>query len=96
MLQVSCEQESRSLLSLEGTGYQLSSMTVDADGSVLLRLFNADGDEKAHDIQLDFPVVSVTEVDLQGKEMACPKFENNRLSVQMPRFGIRTYRISVR
>jgi len=93
VLQTSGEQESRSLLSLEGTGYQLSSLTVDADGSVLLRLFNADGDEKAHDIQLDFPVVSVVEVDLQGNEVDRPKFENHRLTIQMPRFGIRTYRI---
>lgn len=93
VLQTSGKQESRSLLLLDGTGYQLSSMTIDADGSVLLRLFNADGDDRPHDILLDFPVASVTEVDLRGNEVARPQFINRRLTVQMPRFGIRTYRL---
>lgn len=94
VLQTSGEQERCSLLSLDGTGYQLSSMTVDADGSVLLRLFNADGDDRPHDILLDFPVTSVAEVDLQGNEVSRPSYNNHRLTIQMPRFGIRTYRLT--
>ena len=82
-----------SLLSLDGTGYQLSSMTVDADGSVLMRLYNACGDDRPHDIRIDLPVKSVTEVDLQGNEVSRPPYANHRLTVQMPRFGIRTYRM---
>ena len=88
--------ENRSLLSLDGTGYQLSSMTVDADGSVLMRLYNADGNERPHDIRLDIPIASVAEVDLQGNEVACPAYDNHRFTVQMPRFGIRTYRLSIK
>jgi alpha-mannosidase len=88
--------ENRSLLSLDGTGYQLSSMTVDADGSVLMRLYNADGNERPHDIRVDIPIVSVAEVDLQGNEVARPAYDNHRFTVQMPRFGIRTYRLSIR
>ena len=82
-----------SLLSLDNTGYQLSSMTVDADSSVLMRLFNADGDNSPHDIPLNLPIASVTEVDLQGNELSHPPYSNYRLTVQMPRFGIRTYRL---
>jgi len=85
---------SLSLLSLDNTGYQLSSMTVDADGSVLMRLFNADGDDSPHDIPLDLPIASVTEVDLKGNELSHPPYSNHRLTVQMPRFGIRTYRLT--
>lgn len=85
-----------SLLSLDGTGYQLSSMTVDADGSVLMRLYNADGDDRPHDISLNLPIESVSEVDLQGNEVSRPSYSNQRLTVQMPRFGIRTYRLKNR
>ena len=95
VMQATGEQGKQSLLSLDGTGYQLSSLTVDADGRVLLRLYNADGDNKLHDIQLDFPITSVVEVDLQGNEVARPSFNNHRLTVQMPRFGIHTYRLTV-
>ena len=93
VLQAFGEQERSSLLSLEGTGYQLSSLTVDTDGSVLMRLYNADGDDRPHDIQLDFPVASIVEVDLRGNEVARPPYNNHRLTIQMPRFGIRTYRL---
>lgn len=89
-------EENRSLLSLDGTGYQLSSMTVDADGSVLIRLYNADGDERPHDIRLDIAIASVAEVDLQGNEVARLAYNNHCLTVQMPRFGIRTYRLRIK
>lgn len=84
-----------SLLSLDETGYKLSSMTVDADGSVLMRLYNADGDDRPYDIHLDFPIASVAEIDLQGNEVSRPPYSNHRLTVQMPRFGIRTYRLAL-
>ena len=86
---------SHSLLSLDRTGYQLSSLTVDADGSVLLRLYNADGDDLSHDICLDLPITAVSEIDLRGNEVSRPPFSNHRLTVQMPRFGIRTYRLTL-
>ena len=85
-----------SMLSLDGTGYQLSSMTVDADGSVFMRLYNADGDDHTHDIRLDLPIASVTEVDLQGNEVSRPPYINKYRTVQMPRFGIRTYRLTLK
>ena len=86
---------SHSLLSLDRTGYQLSSLTVDADGSVLLRLYNADGDDLPHDICIDLPITAVSEIDLRGNEVSRPPFSNHRLTVQMPRFGIRTYRLTL-
>lgn len=89
-------QEQCSLLSLDGTGYQLSSLTVADDGDVLLRLFNADGDARPHEVALGFPVASVVEVDLQGHETGRPKLADGRLTVQMPRFGVRTYKIKMK
>lgn len=85
----------RSLLSVERTGCQVSSLTVDEDGSLLLRLFNADGDDRPKEVAIGFSVASVTEVDLLGREVGRPSFANHRLTVQMPRFGIRTYRLKL-
>ena len=88
--------DSCSLLSLDGTGYQLSSLTVSDDGDLLMRLFNADGDGGRHDVLVNFPVVSIAEVDLQGRETGRPAFADGRLSVQMPRFGLRTYKMKIK
>ena len=100
-----------SLLSLDGTGYQLSAMLVDENGDLLMRLFNADGDNTPHNIKLGFPVSSIEEIDLRGERIVldapanlsslilhpssenAPLTSNQLLQVQMPRFGIRTYRI---
>ena len=85
----------RWLLSLDSTGYQLSSMQVLDDGSLLMRLFNADGNEEPTPIALHFKTKSVELVDLQGNHIEdCPiSYEAGQslLTVQMPRFGIRTY-----
>ena len=85
----------RSLLSLDGTGYQLSAFTMDADGSVLLRLFNADGDDQPHAIPLNLPVKEIETVDLLGRPMKdeSARMQDGKLNVQMPRFGIRTYKM---
>ena len=82
-----------SFLSLDGTGYQLSAMQVEENGDLLMRLFNADGDGSPHDVKLGFSVSSVEEVDLQGNVIRQLPLNNQLLQVQMPRFGIRTYKI---
>lgn len=88
----------QNLLSLDGTGYQLSAFTVDAEGCVLLRIFNADGDGQIHAIPLNLPVQEVEVVDLLGKPMdgENAELQNGKLIVQMPRFGIRTYKIRMK
>ncbi|MBP1540469.1 MAG: hypothetical protein ILA29_08980 [Prevotella sp.] len=97
-----------SLISLDGTGYQLSAFTAEPDGTLLLRLFNADGDDTPCRIPLGFTVSDVEEVDLRGKpcESGEWKKENEKpaviikdgidtasLQVTIPRFGIRNYKL---
>lgn len=89
-------QPSGTLLSLDGTGYQLSSLTVDDEGDLLLRLFNADGDSRQQQVAVGFPVASVTEVDLQGRTTRQPVFDHQLLTVEMPRFGVRTYKFRLK
>ena len=87
----------RSLLSLDKSGYQLSSMQITEDGSLLMRLFNACGDERPVQIPLHFRAAKVELVDLQDHHQAdCPLTHSTGqtlFTVQMPRFGIRTYKI---
>lgn len=37
------------------------------DGKIILRLFNAEGDRKQHNITFDMPLSSIEEVDLNGR-----------------------------
>lgn len=89
----------RWLLSLDSTGYQLSSMQVADDGSLLMRLFNASGDDRPTQIALHFKTAFVELVDLQGIHLEdCPVSYiagQSLLTIQMPRFGIRTYKIKL-
>lgn len=90
-------QDKHSLLSLDGTGYQLSSMQVLDDGSLLMRLFNADGNDQPAQIPLSFEAKAIELIDLQGNHIEdCPVSHSAGqmlLTVQMPRFGIRTYKL---
>lgn len=54
--------ESRSLVDLKNTGYQVSAANI-KDGKIILRLFNAEGDRKQHNITFDMPLSSIEEVE---------------------------------
>lgn len=74
-------------------------MQVTDEGSLLMRLFNASGDDQPTQIALHFKASSVELVDLQNNYVEdCPisYSEGQTLfTVQMSRFGIRTYRIKL-
>ncbi|MCR5851002.1 MAG: hypothetical protein K6G92_09895 [Bacteroidaceae bacterium] len=44
----------------------------------------------------DAGISDISEVDLRGVEVSRPSYSNYRLTVQMPRFGIRTYRLRIK
>ncbi|MBQ8046527.1 MAG: alpha-mannosidase [Prevotella sp.] len=86
-------EKQQNLMDIGSKGLQISSLTIDDQGDLLLRLFNADGDEQPQNITLNFPVQSVEEVDLRGNTQQKLTMDGPLLTVQMPRFGLRTYRI---
>ncbi|WP_214072843.1 glycoside hydrolase family 38 C-terminal domain-containing protein [Mucilaginibacter sp. dw_454] len=84
---------SRSMIS--GTpGLEISSVTV-ARHDLLVRIFNAEGDDQPKKIKLNLSVDKVELIELNGKikkELAVNQTEKSatETSVNLPRFGIRT------
>lgn len=58
--------ESKSFISLQNTGYQVSAVYLE-NGKIVLRLFNSEGNGKLQKVTFDMPLSSVEEVDLNGK-----------------------------
>lgn len=88
----------RSLFDFSKPGYQLSSLQYDG-GDMLLRIFNAAGNEEPLEIGLRMPVKEVSLQDLNGKPLAYLKLvhenKSKKIQVHMPRFGFRTLRIKM-
>lgn len=91
---------SHSLVDVADSGYDITSVTSDGD-DILLRLFNASGDASQKQIKVSANVVSATLVDFLGNEIAGgvtveKKADSSLLNVNMPRFGVKTYKIKIR
>lgn len=86
--------ENKSLIDLQNSGYELSSVQTVNDG-ILVRVFNAEGDGSVQKIKLGFPCKSIEEVELNGKnrtaDVSIRSQSSNEFSVSIPRFGVRTY-----
>lgn len=90
--------ESKSFINLQNTGYQVSAANL-VDGKVMVRLFNAEGDNVLRKIAFSMPLSEVEEVDLNGKCIEKKKISKRRgkseISISMPRFGIRSFLLSI-
>lgn len=88
------ELESKSFVDLHNAGYQISAAGLQ-DGKIMLRLFNAEGDNAQYKITLNIPLSRIEEVDLNGNcvEQKKIKTRNGKteMIVSMPRFGIKTF-----
>lgn len=86
---------SRSFLDLTGSGYQLSAAYLQ-EGDIVMRLFNAEGDDQPRAIRVSMPIQSIEEVDLNGHCVARPTLtpvagHTWQLQLSMPRFGLKTF-----
>lgn len=86
--------EAKSFIDLQHTGYQLSAAKLQ-NGKILLRLFNAEGNDTPQTITFNIPLAGVEEVDLSGNPLEQQKIkthgQTSELTVSMPRFGIKTF-----
>ncbi|TKK67943.1 hypothetical protein FC093_12050 [Ilyomonas limi] len=77
-------------------GWQITSMTYE-NNDLLVRLYNAQGDNKAHDISFDCKADKAELVELNGdvKEQLQQIFASGKTNVRLaiPLFGIRTIRL---
>lgn len=90
--------KSCSFIDLGDSGYQICAAHLQ-DGDIILRLYNASGDSKEQTVSFGFPLSRVEEIDLNGRSIGQktlkPKGDRIRMSLSMPRFGIRTYRLKL-
>ena len=93
---VACKESSmgkKSFLDMSDSGYILSA-AYPAEGGVIIRLYNAEGDTKPVKLRFGTNVKSVTEIKLSGEEVAPCKLaqtdKGTETKVSAPRFGFKT------
>jgi alpha-mannosidase len=93
----SVKAEDKSYINADNTGYEITAVKTEGN-AILVRLFNAEGNDKAQKITFGFPVSDITEVDLNSKVIAKQTInksgDKSSISVSIPRFGIKTYLIN--
>ncbi len=82
--------------SLLETSCALSSVTVEDNGSMNIRLFNADSDDSRQTVTLDFPVSRAVVTDLNGEVQEELQVKNGKINLSIPRFGIRTVNLTLK
>ena len=88
----------KSLIDVTATGLEISSVTLEGK-DLLVRLFNAEGDNGSKIISFDAKVDGVEMEELNGKKVEDLKTEKAKdgrttVKIAMPRFGIRTLRLT--
>ncbi|MDU1890378.1 MAG: glycoside hydrolase family 38 C-terminal domain-containing protein [Dysgonomonas sp.] len=83
----------KSLLDLNNSGYEVTAFKAQSSSDILIRLFNAEGNDSTQKIIFGFPISGIEEVNLDGETISKKSLENNQLSLSMPRFGIKTFKI---
>lgn len=89
----SANMDAKSYVDLQNTGYQISTAKID-DRGLLLRLYNADGDNRSKKVRFLLAVDSIEAIDLNGRSLEKYKISRvsgiTELNLSMPRFGIKT------
>lgn len=79
----------KSFINIDKSGYEISAFKV-KDDNILIRFFNAEGDGSIRRIAFGFPVAKIKEVDLNGNTISKKVIDKNKVSISMPRFGLKT------
>lgn len=79
----------KSFINIDKSGYEISAFKV-KDDNILIRFFNAEGDGSTRRIAFGFPVTDIKEVDLNGNTISKKVIDKNKVSISMPRFGLKT------
>lgn len=89
----SITMNTKSYVDLQNTGYQISTAKID-DKKIMLRLYNAGGDDGLKKVKLLLPLSSAEEVDLNSKCLEKYKISISsgitEINIFIPRFGIKT------
>jgi alpha-mannosidase len=89
--------ENVSLIDVAGSGYEISAAYL-CDDDIIVRLFNADGDNAPQTIKFGTPLSKVEEIDLNGNTVAGIHTTSTKagteLELKMPRFGLKTLKLT--
>ena len=90
------EKKNISLVEVTGSGLQVTAVLIDGN-DLLVRLFNAEGDNKNKKIMIGGNAEAAELEELNGNVKETLKIQkvqsNTLLNISMPRFGIRTIRL---
>lgn len=89
--------QDKSLIDISGTGYEISAAYATGNG-IVVRIFNADGDDSKRRIRFGFRAKSISKTDLNGNITGKRKIIGKpggkcETEVRMPRFGLKTFLI---
>jgi len=86
----------KSFIEIQDAAYELSAVYADGE-DLIVRLFNAQGDDKNRNISFDFPVRQIQEINLNGEVIENKVVKKTKgkstVAISMPRFGIKTFRV---
>jgi alpha-mannosidase len=89
--------ENVSLINVDGTGYEVSAAYL-YDDDIIVRFFNADGDDAPQRIKLGMPLSKVEEIDLNGNTISnintTKAGAGTELELKIPRFGLKTLKLT--
>jgi alpha-mannosidase len=83
------------LFDLSGTGYELTSLRIEG-GILTARFYNAGGKDHAAYIKSGIPVQNAEWVNLKGESEGKTETVNNKILLQLPRFGFRTLQLKLK
>ncbi len=90
-------EQGRSLISLNKKGYEITTVEI-KDHNLYVRLFNAEADHTPVKINVAFEVNKIEEVELDGSVIetlqAKTTDKGKSIAVKIPRFGLKTFKIS--
>lgn len=91
-------EQGQSLISLNKKGYEITTVEV-KNGALFVRIFNAESDEKPVKINFGFGLKKIEEVQLNGTVIQSLDLKNEaeriETEISMPRFGLKTLKISI-
>ena len=89
--------ENVSLIDINKTGYEISAAYLSGN-DFIVRFFNADGNISPQTVKFGMPLSKAEEIDLNGKTIAklnaVKTNAGTELKLEMPRFGLRTLKLT--
>lgn len=82
-----------SFIQFNKSGYELTSSYLDEDKNLVVRVYNAESDDRPLIINFGFEIKQIEEIELDGRVLSSSNPAKAEIQIAMPRFAFKTYRI---